>query len=178
MSSSTASTPGLSGAALAGLISLIGFILLIIVVVEVNKIKKTVNNINESTAVLGGQENESRTFHLGASETESQSIPIPGGWCVDFIEFTSFTSTSTTGNTQFRVGTTSNGDDIKTLTSTGLGSSTYTKLSTRSSPGVSTDASCVLTDTTAYLTLVNLKATSLIIQAHIYYRTVNNYAGC
>ena len=171
---------GLSGVALAGLISFIGFILLIIVVVEVNKLKKTVNNINESTAVLGGK--ESRTFHLNASESESQSesqsIPIPGGWCLYYIEFTSLTTTSTTGNTQFRIGTSSNGDDIKSLTSTGLGSGAYTKLNTSSDTNVSTYESCFLTDTTAYLTLINSKATSLIVQAHIYYRTIYNFAQC
>lgn len=163
---------------LTGVIFLISFVFVIILYIEVNKIKKTVSNINETTSVLGGQENESRVFNLAASETESQSIPIPGGWCIDYIEFTSFSTTSTTGNTQFRIGTTSNGDNIKQLTSTGLGTGTYTKLDTSSWAGVSTDESCVITDTNAFLTLVNLKDTSLIIQAHIYYRTINNYAGC
>jgi hypothetical protein len=172
------STSKLSNTALVGVIALTGFILLIVVVVEINKIKKTVNTINESTTVLGGQENESRNFNLGSSETETQSIPIPGGWCIDYIEFTSYSTTSVSGNTQFKIGTTLGGNEIKSLTSTGLGSSTYTKLSTNSYQSVSTEASCVLTDTTAYLTLVNSKATSLIIQAHIYYRTLYNYAGC
>ena len=176
--SSVSTSSKLSNAALVGVIGLVGFILLIIVVVEINKIKNTVNNINESTTILGGQNNESRTFNLSANESETQSIPIPNGWCINYIEFTSYSTTNVSGNTQYKIGTTSGGAEIKSLTSTGLGSSDYTKLSTINNSYVGTEASCVLTDTTAYLTLVNSKATSIVIQAHIYYYTIYDYAAC
>ena len=175
--SSTASIPVSGGVALASLISFVAFIILIIVVVNVNKIQKTVNNINEST-VLGSAPNETLVFNLSASETESHSFPVPGGWCVEYIDFTSFTTTTTAGDTKFKVGTTSGADDILSLRCTGLGSGNYYKLNTNSSRGVDVAESCFLADSTVYLTLVNQKATSLIIQAHIYYRTVNNYASC
>jgi len=177
MSSTIVSTPALSGAAIAGLVSLIAFVLLIIVYVQVNKIKNTVNNINEST-VLGGSPNETIVFNLSASETESHALPVPGGWCIDSIYFTSFTTTSVSGDTKFKIGTSSGGDEIASLACTGLGTGSYTKLDTYSERYGFGEISCFLTDSTAYLTLVNQKATSLVIQAHIYYRTFANYASC
>jgi len=175
--SSTTSIPVSGGVALASLISFVAFIILIIVVVNVNKIQKTVNNINEST-VLGGAPNETIVFNLSASETESHALPVPGGWCIQSIYFTSFTTTSVTGDTKFKIGTSSGGDEIASLACTGLGTGSYTKLDTNSEKWGFGEDSCFLTDSTAYLTLVNQKATSLVIQAHIYYQTFASYASC